>query len=753
MSSTVPSTSFDRPWVVRRLLYLAAGLLLFGLAVLSPGPKILITLSLAIGGLATSFSKPDRGERDPSRPGILLMGAYDMFTALVLAAIGLQYSSVLVMIAAVAALGLLRPDWSGPLTVAAAVVGAGSAFLAIQVAGLESVVPTEVAGPAFSLFVPLAAFGLINAGLARLFSSIGMRLRQVSDAQERLRIALDGSPAPTLVADGDVIVYANPASIVLVGQVLVGESLCDVFGIEGSLDGRSGLRTRLSSSSSATVTVDIQAHPVMFDGRSLTQITLLHLSDAQVSGQRPTSGRRHLDLLFDRIPVALYRSTPSGEVTAANPALAAMLGLSDPTELIGEVERAQTHYRDSGGRRDWLSMFEDTDVVMNYELELTKADGSVINVTDSARAVRGSDGEILFFEGVLIDVTEKRAFEEARRRTSEILEATSDLVWLTDDGDRINRLNAAMRVFLAGTDVEVYGAHVREFILPCADRDALREWRESPDGDRVWRGEIGLRSVDGREILTSAVAQRHRNFVSLVARDITEERRTAGQLERLVRSKDEFIASVSHELRTPLTAVVGLASELHSFYDQLEDQTKRDFIALVADQATEVAAIVEDLLVAARADTDSITLIHEEVDVRRAVDAVLTALPEAKRSMFEVEGEGSACGDAQRVRQIIRNLLTNAIRYGELPGTVTISGYGAELMVAVADKGPGIDAEMIERIFEPYARAHAAVTTPNSVGLGLSVSRWLAVKMGGSLVYENDTMSTFILRLPATRCD
>jgi signal transduction histidine kinase len=74
-------------------------------------------------------------------------------------------------------------------------------------------------------------------------------------------------------------------------------------------------------------------------------------------------------------------------------------------------------------------------------------------------------------------------------------------------------------------------------------------------------------------------------------------------------------------------------------------------------------------------------------------------------------------------------------------------------MVAVADKGPGIDAEMIERIFEPYARAHAAVTTPNSVGLGLSVSRWLAVKMGGSLVYENDTMSTFILRLPATRCD
>jgi PAS domain S-box-containing protein len=750
MVSTVPSPSLDRPWVVRRLLYLAAGVLLFVLAVVSPSAQTLIPLALAVGGLATSLARPDQD--DPARPGIFVMGAYDMFTALVLAAVGLQYSSLLVMIGAVAAVGLLRPDWSRSLTMAAAVAGAGSAMLAVQVAGLESVIPADVAGPGFSLFVPMAAFGLINAGLARLFSSIGMRLRQVSDAQESLRTALDRTPAPTLIADGDMIVYANPASIVLVGRVLVGDSLRDVFGIDGNLGSGSGLRTCLSASSSATVTLDVQAHPVIFDGRRLTQITLTHLSEGQLSADGSTTGQRHLDLLFDRIPVALYRSTPSGEVTAANPALAAMLGLSDPAELIGEVERAQTHYRDSTGRRDWLAMFDHTDVVMNYEMELTKADGSVISVTDSARAVRGRDGEILFFEGVLIDVTEQRNVEEARRRTSEILEATSDLVWLTDDEDRINRLNAAMRTFLAGTDQQVYGTHVREFIAEGADSHALSDWRMDPDGDRVWRGEIGLRSVTGREILTSAVAQRHPNFISLVARDITEERRTAGQLERLVRAKDEFIASVSHELRTPLTAVVGLASELQSFYDQLDDQTKRDFIALVADQATEVAAIVEDLLVAARADTDSITLTHEDVDVRRAVDAVLMALPEAKRSQFEVEGEGCACGDAQRVRQIVRNLLTNAIRYGELPGTVTITGDATELRVAVADKGAGIDPDMIDRIFEPYERAHAAMTTPNSVGLGLSVSRWLAVKMGGSLVYENDTVSTFILCLPATRC-
>jgi signal transduction histidine kinase len=165
-----------------------------------------------------------------------------------------------------------------------------------------------------------------------------------------------------------------------------------------------------------------------------------------------------------------------------------------------------------------------------------------------------------------------------------------------------------------------------------------------------------------------------------------------------------------------------------------------------------VAAIVEDLLVAARADIDSITLIHEEVDLRRAIDAVLAALPPGKRELFDVTGGGFACGDAQRIRQVVRNLITNAVRYGELPGTVSIEMDGDHVAVAVGDKGPGIEPGMIDKIFQPYERAHTAVTQPNSVGLGLSVSRWLAEKMGGSLVYENDTMSTFVLRLPAKRC-
>jgi two-component system, OmpR family, phosphate regulon sensor histidine kinase PhoR len=736
---------------VRRLLYVAAAALVVVVAIVGRNPRAGIVFLLAVGGFLTSLGA--NTDDEPSSQRLAVMGGFDILAALVLAGLGMVYSSLLVLVGAIAALSLLRPQWGRTFAPGAGLAGAAAAYLSVNVAGVQFVISPDVVGPAFSLFVVMAAVAVISAGLAWIFGSIGARLADLTLAQQRTRQGIDDRPVPVLVVDGDTIMYANPAAIVYVGQALAGESMSGVFGIPGPLAGNQGFTMELETSGDTAELVDVSVQPITFDGRPLTQVALeVSGAEATPNTVRGTAPRR-LDLLFDRIPVAVYRSAVSGEVLAANSALADMLGLSDPTELLGTVERAHAHYQDRGSRAEWLAKFDETDVVMDYEIELTKADGSTIIVTDSSRAIRDRDGAILFFEGVLVDVTEQRRIEEARRRTSEILEATSDLVWLTDADDRIDRLNAAMRSFLSdGEGSGLIGAHVSEFITSNADAAALKAWRESLDGPAEWRGEISLQSRAGKVILASAVAQRHRHFISIVARDITEERQTARQLAELVAGKDEFIASVSHELRTPLTAVVGLASELATFYDEIDEATKKDFIRLVADQASEVAAIVEDLLVAARADTDSIVLMHEEVDLRRAVDSVLEAMPPAIRERFDVSGTGIACGDAQRIRQIVRNLVTNAVRYGELPATVTITANSGDVSVAVSDKGEGIEPAMIERVFQPYQRGHASVTQPNSVGLGLSVSRWLSEKMGGSLVYENETMSTFTLRLPSARC-
>ncbi|MEX1271026.1 MAG: PAS domain S-box protein, partial [Acidimicrobiia bacterium] len=621
---------------MRRLLYLAAGALVVVVAVVGRNPRTAVVFLLAVGGVLTSVGA--NTDDEPSSRRLAVMGGYDLTTALVLAGLGMQYSSLLVLVGAIAALSLLRPRWGRTFAPGAGLIGATAAYLSVNVAGVQFIISPEVVGPAFSLFVAMAVFAVISAGLAWIFGSIGERLADLALAQQQIRQAIDEQSVPVLIVDGDAIVYANPAAIVFVGQALAGETMSGIFGIPRPVTGNP-VTMELETSGDASMVVDVSSQPVTFDGRPLTRVNL----EVSAAEGRPNivrgSAPRRLDLLFDRIPVAVYRSAVTGEVLAANAALADMLGLADPTELLGTIERAHAHYRDRASRAEWLAMFDESDVVMDYEIELTKADGSTITVTDSSRAIRDRDGEILFFEGVLVDVTEQRRVEEARRRTSEILEATTDLVWLTDEDDRVDRVNAAMRSFLADGEVDsLIGAPVSEFVASGAEAAALRHWRNAPDGPAEWRGEVSLRSRTGKEILTSAVAQRHRNFISIVARDITEERQTARQLAELVAGKDEFIASVSHELRTPLTAVVGLASELATFYDEIDEATKKDFIRLVADQASEVAAIVEDLLVAARADTDSITFIHEEVDMRKAVDSVVAAMPPSTRERFDISG-------------------------------------------------------------------------------------------------------------------
>lgn len=233
-----------------------------------------------------------------------------------------------------------------------------------------------------------------------------------------------------------------------------------------------------------------------------------------------------------------------------------------------------------------------------------------------------------------------------------------------------------------------------------------------------------------------------------------QRRRTMEQLRALIRSKDEFVASVSHEVRTPLTAVVGLAEELRVNRSSFGNTETDEFIGLIADQSREVANIIEDLLVAARADTGTLDISVGVVDLRDLVGIELVGGGFAEslhQGSLTIEMlEAPAWGDATRVRQIVRNLLTNALRYGGDRVRVFSGVSGDVARVGVADNGSGIPAEDRDRIFEPYQRAHDRPTQPGSVGLGLTVARQLAGLMGGDLTYRfEDGESIFELSLPA----
>jgi signal transduction histidine kinase len=223
-------------------------------------------------------------------------------------------------------------------------------------------------------------------------------------------------------------------------------------------------------------------------------------------------------------------------------------------------------------------------------------------------------------------------------------------------------------------------------------------------------------------------------------------------MDQLMRSKDEFIASVSHELRTPLTVVAGLSFELEQKWQTFSDSELGEFIALISSESREMADLIEDLLVAARADIGKVPVYLEDIDLRSCIDQVVDACALADRARIQTSGDGVlGCVDPVRYRQVIRNLITNAIRYGGPRIWVTVGAVEDEAVVSVSDDGAGIAAADREKVFAAYERAHQSQHVPGSVGLGLTVSRKLTELMGGSISYRYEGGSNFELRFPLVR--
>jgi signal transduction histidine kinase len=238
-----------------------------------------------------------------------------------------------------------------------------------------------------------------------------------------------------------------------------------------------------------------------------------------------------------------------------------------------------------------------------------------------------------------------------------------------------------------------------------------------------------------------------RVIVSVV--DVTEISDARRTLEEALKSRDELIATVSHEIRTPLTTVVGLSTELSRSLDDFEMDEVQDLLTMVSEQSVEVATIVEDLLVAARAETGSLKVTHEPIDLHLEAKNTLRGLDiEQEVDCHTIGLVPTVYGDSGRVRQILRNLLVNARRYGAQPIRVVVFENGSNVKLEVRDRGNPIQGDERERIFDRYYRARQTPGITASAGLGLTVSRELARLMDGDLTYHHDGESVFTLILP-----
>lgn len=265
-------------------------------------------------------------------------------------------------------------------------------------------------------------------------------------------------------------------------------------------------------------------------------------------------------------------------------------------------------------------------------------------------------------------------------------------------------------------------------------------------GER-WVGSIGYTDHAREGTWSDAEVEGLMRAADMVGAYWQREAAREGLME-LAQAKDRFIAAVSHELRTPLSAVVGFAGELAQRIADYSPQEISEMANFVHTQAVELTELVNDLLTAERAASGNLTISSGDVmlleECTKAVDSILGHPP------IDVSGpEVAARADGLRTRQILRNLITNAVKYGGETIKVEVSASDGTATVTVSDDGAGVQAIDGERIFDPYYRAAGSESKPDSVGLGLSVARQLARLMKGDLVYRRENgWTVFELTLP-----
>ena len=307
---------------------------------------------------------------------------------------------------------------------------------------------------------------------------------------------------------------------------------------------------------------------------------------------------------------------------------------------------------------------------------------------------------------------------------------------------------------------------------------ALRADAATGPGRRIWEvtrirevGEALQRAVrDGADVAIDLVVPEHPRdrALTLHAAPLRDgEGRPAGavavlhdvtELRRLEAVRRDFVANVSHELKTPVTAIRGM---VETCLDDaaMDEATRRRFLGRIADQSVRLSALVTDLLTLSRLESQPEALVREPLDLREPVRAAVAALgPTAERQGLALAVEAPdaplpVTGDPTALRQVIDNLLDNAIKYTPSGGRVTarLRRDGATAGLEVADTGIGIEPRHQDRIFERFYRVDTARSREmGGTGLGLAIVKHIALAHGGRVAVESapGVGSTFRVALP-----
>jgi PAS domain S-box-containing protein len=477
------------------------------------------------------------------------------------------------------------------------------------------------------------------------------------------------------------------------------------------------------------------------------------LAEQELAEVRRESAERYRQLA-DAMPQIVWTADGEGLTTYYNRRWFEYTGLPEggiseqawtavvhPDDLPAVVARREQTLEDGG--------------IFEVEYRFRSARGDYRWHLGRAIPIRGEDGTIDFWIGTATDIDDRKRIEEEQRflleeverraRAARVLETIADGVVLLDPDERVVLWNTAAEAITGIQAAAVLGRPAGD-VLP--GYSSVRT--DTVDG----RPETVPVEIGGRELWLSFSGVRFEDGSVYAFRDLTEDR----ALEQM---RSDFVATVSHELRTPLAAIYGAALTLRRPDLELNDDLQGRLLQMVADESDRLAQIVNDVLLASHLDSGKLILQLETVDAAKVTESVVEAarthLPDGVSLAFEAPKRlPQVAADEQQLRQVLMNLVDNAVKYSPDGGPVQIRLQRSPRAVrwAISDQGLGIPAGERRRVFEKFYRLDPNMTRGiGGTGLGLYICRELVHRLEGRIWVEsnNGKGSTFFVEIPTPK--